>query len=205
MNFGIGSIFSYSPGSGFSDGPGPYLDPPYKVYRAAYRWIILFSLKLWLQIYSLTQKFYTVWKLRRHTSPLMRSEMALCVVISNIPLSFFVFPVVIALMSEHDHAKNSILEKDASNSCQIFVFLVLKSVMQLLIHTFSEAVIQRCCILKSCSEKFCKTHKNIYKDVLFFLKLPVWASNFTKQDFLAGVVLLNLQDFSKELYSRSDA
>ena len=37
VNFGIRSIFSYSPGSGFSEGPGPYLDPPYKVYRAAHR------------------------------------------------------------------------------------------------------------------------------------------------------------------------
>ena len=103
----------------------------------------------------------------------MRSQIALCVVISNIPLSTFVLPVVIALMSEYDHARNSILEKDASNSCEIFVFLVLKLVMQLLNHTFSEAVIQRCCILKRCREKFRKTHKNICNDVLFFLKLPV--------------------------------
>ena len=67
--------------------------------------------------------------------------------------------MVIALMSEYDHARNSILGKDATNSCEIFVFLVSKSVLQLLSQTFLEVVIQRCCVLKSCSGKFRKTHK----------------------------------------------
>ena len=35
-------------------------------------------------------------------------------------------------MSEYDHARNSILGNDASNSCEIFVFLVSKLLLQLL-------------------------------------------------------------------------
>ena len=89
----------------------------------------------------------------------MRYQMTLCVVISNIPINVFVFLIVIVLMSEYDHARNSILGKDASKSCEIFVFLISKSVLQLFNQTFSEAVVQKCCLLKSCSEKFRKICK----------------------------------------------
>ena len=62
-------------------------------------------------------------------------------------------------MSEYDHARNSTLGKDATNSCEIFVFLVSKSVLQLLSQTFIEAVSRGAVYEKAVLKNFVKLTK----------------------------------------------